>query len=138
MKKFLIALVAMFALAIATPIASYSATVATSQDDDVDPRLVLQIIQKELPKEIEKGMTWESMSLADSNKTIVIVYKIGKTVMGEDWTILKAGLDMMSTDDVREIAGEDMLDVAKMMKCTKVKIVYKFPDSSTKTFNIKV
>lgn len=138
MKKFLIALVAMFAFAIATPVASYGGTVATSQDDDVDPRLVLQIIQKELPKEIEKGMTWESMSLADSNKTIVIVYKIGKTVMGEDWTILKAGLDMMNANDVKEIAGDDLMDVAKMMKCTKVRIIYKFPDSSTKTFNLKV
>lgn len=128
MKKTILSIIASFILGFAFASPALAQTQAEARQYIPIP-LIVEEMKKQLPQEVDAGITWTDAEAATANDMLVFTFLIDAPKMGVTNAEFRKQNMALTDAEFKEALGSGFVDMLSMLGC-KGKVVYKFPDGT--------
>lgn len=101
-------------------------------------KMVVAEMRKELPMEVEEGLTWSKCDLSQDGETMIWTFKINPRKMGVSLADAKEEFNGLTSREFKAMIDEDgeFDSIMGMLGCD-VQIIIAFPDGTNKKFMLR-
>lgn len=131
--------IAMAAMAAVVMLFTSAATAYAQNSNNTEQTLAQKAAEfnKALPMEVQKGMTFESVSIVDKDSVLELNFllepeKTGMGISTEEW---KGNLEKLTSDQVGQMMGDDFKAFESLG--LKTRVVFKLPDGYKRVIDTK-
>ncbi|MCM1347964.1 MAG: hypothetical protein NC338_01015 [Firmicutes bacterium] len=131
MKKIFATLLAIFIMAIGTPISAGAQNLTRQQ-----MRQMINTTKRQLPMKVSQTMSWTRIDLESNNTVVHLTFEIVDKTTPSVQEDLKNQLTKMSQADLSKFLGYEFIDMFRTFDCTGL-VTFIFPDGTKINREIK-